>query len=75
MLFRLLRLLRLPPVKAADLRSLGPTHVCSCGCTMFNIMAQFQDYEISWYFLDATCVNCGNLVRIPCPVDNSENSF
>jgi len=74
-MFRLLRLLRIPPVRAADLRSLGPTHVCSCGSTMFNIMAQFQDYEISWYFLDATCVNCGNLVRIPCPVDNSENSF
>jgi predicted molibdopterin-dependent oxidoreductase YjgC len=32
-------------------------------------MASFEEYEIVWYFLDATCVNCGNLVTVPCPVD------
>jgi hypothetical protein len=32
-------------------------------------MASFEDFELVWYFLDATCVNCGNLVTIPCPVD------
>jgi hypothetical protein len=32
-------------------------------------MACFEDYELVWYFLDATCVNCGNLVVAPCPVD------
>jgi hypothetical protein len=36
---------------------------------MFNIMAQFEDYDISWWFLDGTCVNCGNLIQIPCPAD------
>jgi len=32
-------------------------------------MASFDNYEMVWYFLDATCVNCGNLVLVPCPVD------
>jgi hypothetical protein len=79
MWFRLLRLLKystpLPPITAADLRSLGPVHACSCGCTVFNVFAQFDDYDIAWWGLDATCANCGNLVRIPCPVDKEENSF
>jgi len=73
MWFRLLRLLKnkdsLPPVHGADLRDLGPVHVCSCGCEVFNVMACFEDYELVWYFLDATCASCGNLVTVPCPVD------
>jgi predicted molibdopterin-dependent oxidoreductase YjgC len=32
-------------------------------------MAAFDEYELSWYFLDGTCVSCGNLVTVPCPVD------
>jgi hypothetical protein len=32
-------------------------------------MASFEDYELVWYFLDATCVSCGNLVTVPCSVD------
>lgn len=60
----------LPELFGADLRALGPTHVCSCGCDVFNVMARFQDYELVWYFLDATCVNCGNIVVVPCPVDD-----
>lgn len=73
MVFRLLSLLKkresLPPIRGADLRSLGPIHVCSCGCEVFNVMACFEDYELVWYFLDATCVSCGNIVTVPCPVD------
>lgn len=73
MLFRLLRLLKyntpLPPIQAANLRSLGPIHVCPCGSTVFNIFAQFEDYEISWWGLDGSCASCGNLVKVPCPVD------
>lgn len=59
----------LPEPFGADLRQLGPIHVCTCGSQVFNIMASFEDFEISWYFLDGTCVNCGNLVTLPCPVD------
>jgi hypothetical protein len=57
----------LPALFGADLRALGPVHVCTCGCTMFNIMAAFEDYDIAWWHLDGTCANCGNLVTIPCP--------
>ena len=59
----------LPDPFGADLRQLGPLHVCSCGCQVFNVLASFEDYELVWYFLDATCVSCGNLVIVPCPVD------
>ena len=59
----------LPDPFGADLRGLGPLHVCPCGSQVFNVMAAFEDYELTWYFLDATCVSCGNLVVVPCPVD------
>ena len=59
----------LPEPFGADLRQLGPIHVCTCGCQVFNVMATFEDYELVWYFLDANCVSCGNLVIVPCPVD------
>jgi hypothetical protein len=39
---------------------------------MFNILAAFEDYDIAWWHLDGTCANCGNLLTIPCPVDNPE---
>jgi hypothetical protein len=76
---RLLRLLTLqffrrshdtlPEPFGSDLRQLGPIHVCPCGSQVFNVMCAFEDYEIVWYFLDATCVSCGNLVTVPCSVD------
>ena len=75
MLLRLLRLLKtesLPPIVAADLRTLGPTHACSCGCTVFSTFVQFEDYDISWWALDVQCANCGNLLKAPCPVDKPE---
>jgi hypothetical protein len=60
---------KLPDKFGTDLRGVGPIHVCPCGSQVFNVMASFEDYELVWYFLDATCVNCGNLVVVPCPVD------
>lgn len=63
----------LPEPFGADLRDFGPIHVCSCGSQVFNVAASFQDYELSWYALDATCFSCGALVIVPCPVDNPEN--
>ena len=74
-----LRLPRLPKFKrklpekfGTDLRGLGPVHVCPCGSQVFSIMASFEDHELVWYFLDGTCVNCGNIVTVPCPVDKDE---
>ena len=59
----------LPEPFGADLRAFGPIHVCPCGSQVFNVMCSFDDFELVWYFLDATCVNCGNIVTVPCPVD------
>ena len=60
---------KIPEKFGTDLRALGPIHVCPCGSTMFNVMCQFEDYELTWWFLDGTCVSCGNLVVVPCPAD------
>lgn len=62
----------LPEVTGSDLRGLGPIHVCPCGSQVFSVMASFDDYELVWYFLDGTCVSCGNLVKVPCPPDRDE---
>ena len=74
MWFRLPRLqkFRLPDITASDLRSLGPTHQCVCGCTVFSTYVQFEDYEICWWALDVQCANCGNLLKAPCPVDKPD---
>ena len=63
---------RLSQVTGADLRGLGPVHVCPCGSQVFNAMVSFNGFELVWYFLDGSCVNCGNLVKLPCPVDRDE---
>jgi len=53
---------------AMDLRG-APTHVCPCGCNIFNVKVIFDDYEIGTYFLDMECANCGSLATAPTPVD------
>lgn len=62
----------LPKPFGTDLRDFGPIHVCPCGSQVFNAMVAFDDFDLVWYFLDGTCVNCGNLVKLPCPVDRDE---
>lgn len=51
-----------------DLRG-TPTHVCACGCNIFNVKVIFDDYEIGTYFLDMECANCGSLATAPTPMD------
>lgn len=53
---------------AMDLRG-TPTHVCACGCNIFNVKVIFDDYEIATYFLDMECAQCGSLATAPTPVD------
>lgn len=53
---------------AMDLRG-TPTHVCPCGCNVFNVKVIFNNYEIGTYFLDMECANCGSLATAPTPVD------
>ena len=62
----------LPEAFGSDLRAFGPLHVCPCGSQVFSIMASFEDNELVWYFLDGTCVSCGNLVTVPCPADEPQ---
>ena len=53
----------------ADLRSLGPIHVCMCGSMLFKVGCMFEDGEISMWFVDGECALCGALVKVPTPVD------
>ena len=62
----------LPEPYGTDLRDMGPTHICPCGSQVFNVAASFDEYELTWYFLDASCFSCGNLLRVPCPVDDPD---
>ena len=54
--------------KAMDLRG-APTHVCPCGCNIWNVKVMFQDNQIATYFLDMECANCGSLATAPTPID------
>lgn len=51
-----------------DLRG-EPTHICICGSRLWNIKAMFEDYEISFYFLEMECALCGSLATAPTLVD------
>ena len=51
-----------------DLRG-TPTHVCVCGCNVFNLKVIFNDFEIVQYILDMECASCGSLATAPTPVD------
>jgi hypothetical protein len=53
---------------AMDLRG-TPTHVCPCGCNVWNVKVTFDDFEIGSYFLDMECANCGSLATAPTPID------
>lgn len=51
-----------------DLRG-TPTHVCVCGCEVFNLKVTFKDSEIATYMLDMECANCGSWATAPTPID------
>jgi hypothetical protein len=54
-----------------DLRG-TPTHMCVCGSEIFDLKVVFDNYEISTYFLDMECANCGNLATAPTPLDREK---
>ena len=66
------RKLMLPEKRAADLRAVGPVHVCICGCTMFKTIVAFEDYKPSYYYLEGECLSCDAIVILPCEVDRPE---
>ena len=47
-----------------DLRGI-PTHVCLCGCKVWNLKVMFEDNAISMYFLDMFCSACGSPATAP----------
>ncbi len=51
-----------------DLRG-TPTHLCPCGCNIWNVKVVFEDFEIATYFLDMECISCGSVATAPTPVD------
>ena len=53
---------------AMDLRG-TPTHICPCGCNIWNVKVMFESNEIATYFLDMECANCGSVATAPTPVD------
>ena len=56
---------------AMDLRG-TPTHECICGSRVFNLPVSFQDFEISTYYLDMQCVECGSIYTAPTPLDREK---
>lgn len=50
----------------------NPIHVCVCGSRLWNLKAMFEDYEVSFYFLDMECAECGALATAPTLVDMPE---
>ena len=56
-----------------DHRWAGPTLECMCGCTMFMMLAVFdEDTRLPGFFLtDGMCVSCNALVRLPTPIDEA----
>ena len=53
---------------AIDLRG-TPTHLCPCGCNIWNVKVIFDQFEIATYFLDMECANCGSMATAPTLLD------
>lgn len=53
---------------AMDLRG-SPTHLCPCGCNIWNVKVIFEEFEIATYFLDMECANCGSMATAPTLLD------
>ena len=51
----------------ADYRDIGATHVCPCGCDMFNLICKFEDGEVAFYLRETRCTSCGSLLLAPIP--------
>ena len=71
---RLLKSRAKPPL-IVNLRGI-PSSVClNCGHLVFQVGCMFEDNEISLWFTDAKCADCGALVTVPTPVDDNEDTL
>jgi hypothetical protein len=58
--------------RSMDLRETPTGRVCICGCEIFIALVAFDEAnEISFYFLDGECADCGSMVTLPYP-ENGE---
>ena len=59
--------------RSMDIRGV-PTHICPCGCNIWNLKTIFDDEtgDIDMYFLDMECALCGTLATAPTPDDSEE---
>jgi hypothetical protein len=55
---------------AMDIRG-TPTTICPCGSMIWNLKAMFDGDtgNISMYFMDMECCECGTLATAPTPED------
>jgi hypothetical protein len=56
---------------AMDVRG-TPTHLCPCGCNIWNVKVIFEDFEVATYFLDMECANCGTMATAPTLLDKEK---
>ena len=55
---------------AADLRNVGAVRECICGTNLWRILGAFdEEGDLSFYFLDIVCSNCGAVAKAPTPDD------
>lgn len=47
------------------------TPVCPCGSTLFRAIVSFdpETYEISGYYTEGECFECGTRLTLPTPLD------
>jgi len=60
-----------PDYKSAmDIRG-TPTTICPCGSLVWNLKAMFDNDtgNISMYFMDMECAECGTIATAPTPED------
>lgn len=56
--------------EAMDIRGI-PTSICPCGSLVWDLKAMFDSEtgNISMYFMDMTCSQCGTIATAPTPED------
>lgn len=56
--------------RGADMRAMGPTRECACGCDLWRALVQWdEEGEVSFWFLDVVCASCGTLATALTPLD------
>lgn len=60
--------------KASDYRGVYLGDRCLCGSELFHLIGSFENGELTFYFLDGECLNCGSLVTLPYPREGGDDA-